>query len=130
MSIEISKKKTSIIYILILYENNIHLKIEKDIYQVLVLIKDLKKIHVPNYILLFVPHLRVCVLHVHQHFRICVKMKNHRRKETMRIDKNCEKKINIRYCCVSKPPPPPKKILLTFTKLSPLFSPRVRACAL
>ena len=37
----------------ILYENNIHLKIEKDIYQVFVLIKDLKKIHVPNYILLF-----------------------------------------------------------------------------
>jgi hypothetical protein len=58
MSIKISKKKTSIIYILIIYENNIHLKIEKDIYQVLVLINDLKKIHVPNYILLFVPHLR------------------------------------------------------------------------
>ena len=73
MSIKISKKKPPIIYILILYENNIHLKIEKDIYQVFVLIKDLIKIHVPNYILLFVPDLWVCVLH--QHSRICVKIK-------------------------------------------------------
>jgi hypothetical protein len=103
MSRKISKKIPPIIYILILYENNIHLKIEKDIYQVFVLIKDFKNIHVPNYILLFAPHLRVCVLH--QHSRICVKTKNHRRKETMRIDKNCKKKINIRYCCVNKHSP-------------------------
>jgi hypothetical protein len=40
MSRKISKKIPPIIYILILYENNIHLKIEKDIYQVFVLIKE------------------------------------------------------------------------------------------
>jgi hypothetical protein len=85
-----------------IYENNIHLKIEKDIYQVFVLIKDLIKIHVPNYILLFVPQLRLCELH--QHSRIFISLKcSHKRKETICIDNNCKKKKgSISGFCVNK----------------------------
>ena len=81
--------------------------------------------HVPNYILLFVPQLRLCALH--QHSRIFINLKcSHKRKETICIDKNCKKKKD-RYqdFVLTSNSPPHKKNLKTFTKLSPLFVPHV-----